>query len=372
MKRLLVLAGEASGDLHASMAIRQFKELYPQLSLEIKGLGGEHMREAGVRLFKDTTSYGKIGYLESLSSIFQLLSLLREVKALIHDWRPDLLLLVDSPGFNLRLLPFARKEGIPTLIYFGPSAWIWGERRAKKVVEERASVAAVFKPEEELYQRLGGDVHFVGHPVIDQPLDQEYLKRLEEEIGESIVIGLLPGSRRGEVEELLPLMLEAASQLKREYPSLTFILPLATTISRKDYQGLFKENPEIKVIHGYSREVMELSTLLITASGTATLEAALLQRPMVILYRVSPLTAFIGRRLGIREIGMPNILLGERVVPELIQEDLSLDAIIQEVSLLLDSPQLREEISQRLYLVRERVGSFGALDRMAELMRGFL
>lgn len=371
MGKVMVVAGEVSGDIQAARVVREIKRLSPHISFS--GMGSKQLKEEGVEIILDPTQVSTIGFLEALKNIRIHLSHLKLLKEHIKREEPDVIFLVDYSGFNMMMARIARKMGIPAVNYFSPSAWIWGRWRAGWMARNRAAIASVFPMEDELYREVGAEVHFVGHPLVDlvKPgsTREETISRLELD-PEKPIIGLLPGSRNQEIETLLPEMLKAAEAIQKERPEYQFVLPLASGIEKAKVAGMASNyNLIIKLVENLTYDVMNIADLLITASGTATLEAALLGTPMVIVYKISPTTYRLAKKLVQTDyIGMPNIIGEREIVPELIQERANWKEIYDKVLYLLDKPYLLKNMKRDLEKVGERLGEPGALKRTAKLV----
>ena len=371
MSKILVVAGEASGDMHAAKVIRRMKELNPEL--EFFGMGGQQMAEAGVDILYDPTELSVIGFWESIKHLGLMYKILNKLETAAQKRQPDAALLVDFSGFNMKMAKRTAKLEIPTVNYFAPSAWVWGKWRAKKMAKYEATIASVFPMEREVYQEVGADVEFVGHPLVDmveRELDPSEFKDKFNIQDKETTIGLLPGSRKQEIDSLLDPMLAAADLIAEKYPDAQFLLPVAETISQSEIAEKVKDyGVDVKLIAGHSYEVMDTVDLLLSTSGTATLEAAFFQTPMVIIYKTSWLSYALSKLLvRIPHVGLPNIIAQEEIVPELLQSEANADTIAKEALSILDSPAQQQEIADKLQLVQDRLGDSGAVNRVAELV----
>ncbi|MGM0470906.1 MAG: lipid-A-disaccharide synthase [Bacillota bacterium] len=371
MSTVLVVAGEASGDLHAAHVIKQMQQLNPNLNFV--GLGGSEMAEAGVEIIFDPTKLSTIGFVEALKHLRLMYQVLDQLEEAIKEYQPDAALLVDYSGFNLKVAKLTNRYQIPTVNYFAPSAWVWGKWRAKKMARRQAKIASVFPMEAEVYRQAGAEVNFVGHPLLDivEPkLDAAELRERLDLEQDSQVIGLLPGSREQEVKDLLPSMLEAAEVMQHKLEQVEFVLPVAGTISLAEVEEMIDQSTvEVKLISGYSYAVMELSDLLFVTSGTATLEAACLTTPMVIVYQTSFISWLLGKLLvKIPYIGLPNIIMEREVVPELIQQEVTGERIAQAGLEILNSTSYYQQIKADLDQVVTKLGCSGATKRVAEMV----
>ena len=357
--QVFIVAGKASGDLHGANLARELRRIAPDISRF--GIGGPRMHEVGVELVYSIDQMGLVGFTEILR---HLPFVRRVLKELVEQRRPHLAILIDYPGFNLRLANVLKKAKISVLYYIGPQVWAWRLRRARKIGDLVDRIAVVFPFEVDIYRQVGVKVEFVGHPLVEaiEPrFSKEEFCRLLGVSPHSPLPGLLPGSRRMEVDRLLPIMLEAARLLQRDEPELQVVLGLAPAIDRAWVEGLIGRNNALaKVAEGLTHDVMKHSDLLLVASGTATLELACLGTPMVILYKVGFLSWLIGKWLiKIPDIGLVNILADHRVVPELVQFDAKPQKVAAVALPLLRDRSMREHIRGELVKVREKLGPKG-------------
>ena len=369
----MIVAGEASGDLHASNLIKAVHEMSPHISFY--GVCGKMMREAGAETLVESSTLSVVGIAEIIPNAAQILGALRLLKKRLREDRPSLLVLIDFPDFNLMLAAYAKKIGIPVFYYISPQVWAWRKGRAKKIARLVDRMAVAFPFETDLYKRHGLEADFVGHPLIDAvKVDRDKdAVRGEMGIGEGKkVIGLIPGSRSKEIKALLPPMLESAEIMASRSPEFEFVLPLAHTVDRAlvdHYLALYKVN--VKVVEGMTYEVMHVSDMAFIASGTATLEAAILGTPMVVVYKASSLTYMIGRFLVLTNISwfsLPNIVAEREVVHELLQDEANAGRMVDEAFAILFGKCVSERMKRDLEEVRERLGGEGASKRTANLL----
>ncbi|MEW6544036.1 MAG: lipid-A-disaccharide synthase [Nitrospirota bacterium] len=361
------MTGEASGDLHGANLAAAIRALCPEA--EILGVGGPKMQAAGVKLIlgiEGLTAIGMIGWAVLSRSVRTYVTLARFLR------RQPLgaVVFVDNPGLNLRLARVAKRAGHRVAYYVAPQIWAWhaGRINVIKRVVDRMIVILPF--EREIYERAGVRCDFVGHPLLDvvaPSYDRSELRKRFGVDGASRVIGFLPGSREREVRDLLPVMLRAAATLARTHPGLQFVLAQAASLSARLLEDLLAgSGVSVRVVRDQPNEVMAASDLLFVASGTATLQAALVGTPMVILYRVSRLTYWLGRLLvRVKCIGLVNLVAGRKFVPELIQRDATPERLCEEASRLLDDELANREMSAALRRVREELGEPGASRRAA-------
>lgn len=380
--KIMLAAGEASGDLHGAALAAELLRRRPDL--ELFGMGGVKMREAGVKLLFNPTTLSTIGFAEALKNAHLLRRVLARFGEAIAAEKPAAVVLIDYPGFNMRLAEMAHAAGVPVAFYFSPSAWAWGRGRADRVARSAAKVLAVFPFEADVYRAAGCDVEFVGHPLLDivpADLSRDAARRalgLPDDDAPDAAAGggrrgrrtvaLLPGSRKQEIETLLPPMLEAARLLGEGY---RFVIPIAPTIDRAEVEHHINRcrgqaGLDIRLGEGLVHEALAASDLAITASGTATLEAAILGTPMIIVYRVSGSTYLLAKMvLRVPFIGLPNIVAGRVVVPELVQHEATPGKIAACARALLDDPERLAAMRRDLLEVHQRLGEPGAVGRAA-------
>lgn len=370
--RLMLVAGEASGDMRAGELSLFLKELSP--GTELVGAGGRSMRAAGVELLYDLTELALIGF----SDVFRKLGSLRHCFSLLtrelRSGRVDGLVLVDFPDFNLRLARRAKAAGVPVVYYISPQVWAWRPGRIKKIAALVDRMLVIFSFETELYEQEKVKVDFVGHPL----LDRVKAKMTREEAAarfslspDKPVVALLPGSRQREVRTHLPIMLEAAAAMRTEVPELQFVLPCASPELREEAVGILSggRDPEVRLVENATYEALNLADLAIAASGTTTLEAACLGTPLVVIYRLSFFNWLLAKPLvRLENIALVNVVAGERIVPELLQFEARPDLISQEALRLLREEGEREVMVSKMSEVRKKLGSPGASKRAARLV----
>jgi lipid-A-disaccharide synthase len=368
-RRVLLVVGEASGDLHGAHLVRAMREKDP--ALEISAVAGEGLKREGVNVVFDVARIAGMGFSELAGNLTNLWRAYSLLKRILREERPGLLILIDFPDFNMRLARVAKDLNVPVLYYITPQVWAWRKRRIAKIARSVDRVAVVFPFEAPLYERAGVRADFVGHPLLDVAhvtrSREETLRRLGLDPSRR-TITLLPGSRRREVEFHLTPMLEAAAILGREMP-LQFVLVRASTVDRALLQAsLSRAGAGVSLSDGDTYNVVHASDLVWTASGTATLETALMLKPMIIVYRLARLTYALARLLvRVNFIGMPNIIAGEKVVPELIQGEMAAERIVAESKTILNDARLRERMIAKLTEVRDKLGSPGAAERVADI-----
>lgn len=368
-KKIFIVAGEASGDLHGADLARALLTLDPEVTLS--GMGGEHMRQVGVELLVDARALAAVGITEALSRLVALVRAYRQLRKALASEHPGLLVLIDFPDFNFWLARASRRIGIPVLYYISPQVWAWRRGRIQTLKRLVEKMLVIFPFEEALYREAGIPVTFVGHPMLDRLRNVPTRAEARRQFGcdaTDIVLGLLPGSREGEVRYHLPVLKEAVAQIAQVRPEVQVLLAVADSLSPRLIETLLQGSEAcIRPLRGQTYQVMRAADLLITASGTATLEAGLLGTPMIIIYRVSRLTWWAGRLLvDVPSIGMVNLVAGRRVVPELLQSDVTRERVATTALELLDNSEALGAISQELREVRGRLGEEGASLRAAQ------
>lgn len=367
---VLFSAGESSGDQHAAHMFQDMQKLCPEI--RGMGMGGAKMRQAGIDIRFDSSGIGVIGLVEVLKHYAEIRQALQLMKAIVANEKPDLLVCVDYKEFNLKLAQFAKKQGVKVLFYVSPQVWAWRPGRVKTYGKAIDMMAVIFPFETAYYEAENVPVRYVGHPSVDKvhPLrgKQEDFALFGLEPGRPVV-GLLPGSRANEIKRMLPAMLEAAGELARSHPDVQFVLPQADSVSDEILQSHLQGfDVAINVVKHQAYDVIQCCDAIMTTSGTASLEIALLQVPMVIAYRLSPLTYWLGKQLvKIPFIGLPNIIAGKAIVKELIQDAVTAENLAAEIERLLYAASYRETVINELRRVKRLLGEGGGSKNMADL-----
>ena len=368
--RVLLVAGEASGDLHGGDLITALRRQVP--TIEVFGVGGPALRAAGVQTLVDSEAIAGMGLVEARDKVGALIRTYRQLKQILRTNPPDLLIVIDFPEFNLRLAKVAKRVGVPVFYYISPQVWAWRKRRVYTIAKRVDRLAAVFPFEPAFYAAHGCTVDFVGHPLVDRVRPTRTREDTLWRHGldpQHRTIVLLPGSRAQEVRYLLGPMLGAAKQLGKDYQ---FVLAAADTLNVEELRNRVRHTA-IRAVQGDTYNLVHASDLAIVASGTATLETALLERPMVIVYRLAPFTYALARMIvRVPFIGMPNLIAERRVVPELIQRDVTPSRIAAEATRLLTDAQAYSVAQAGLREVRQRLGGGGAAERAATLVAEML
>lgn len=373
--KVLFSAGESSGDKHAANLFLELKARLPNVTA--LGMGGKQMREAGIDIRFDSSSIAVIGLIEVIKHYRDIRFALQLMKQCVVEDKPDLLICVDYKEFNLKLAQFAKRQGVKVLFYVSPQVWAWRPGRVITYGKAIDMMAVIFPFEVSFYEAENIPVRYVGHPSVDKvsPLhSREHDYQAFGLTGKEPVIGLLPGSRHNEIRRMLPVMLEAAKQLKIKYPQAVFLLPQADSVPDEALNAMLAhwELP-LQIIKHQPYDVIQCCDAVMTTSGTATLEVALLKVPMVIAYKLSPLTYWLGRLLvKTRFIGLPNIIAGQAIVKELIQQALTPDHLVDEMDRILNDVDYRQRMIEHLDSVRHKLGTGGGSKNMAELAQKML
>jgi lipid-A-disaccharide synthase len=369
-KRIMIVAGEASGDLHGGNLVQAMHQIDP--SLRFYGIGGKKLKAAGVELIADSADMAVVGLTEVVSKLGMILKVMAQLKASLKADRPDLIILIDYPDFNLSLAKAAKKYGVRVFYYISPQVWAWRRGRIGKIKKIVDKMAVILPFEASLYNKAGVDATFVGHPLLDvvraKYSREEALRRFGLREGITTV-GILPGSRQSEVVRLLPEMLMAAEIIEKKLNSVQFVLPLADTLETHFVSNIIRQYPiKVKVIPDEIYDVIGCADIAMVASGTATLETALMGTPMIIIYKVSAPSYYVGKMvINVDHIGLVNIMAGKTIVPELIQEAAIPEAIAAEVIDILTNRERMDDIKTELSKIRDMLGSPGAAVRTAHL-----
>ena len=355
-KHVVVIAGEASGDLHAAEFVRQLKSNHQHL--EFSGIGGQHMQTAGVHLISDLARFGVTGLSEVLRHMRVIHRAFKDIKAHLIATKPDLLILVDYPGFNLRLAKFAKKKlGIRILYYISPQIWAWKAGRIKTIRDCVDQMAVILPFEKKIYENAGVPVVFVGHPLVDKISPSVNIDAERQQLGLPInkrLVAMLPGSRINEINRHIPVIKNSATLLCRQFDNLHFVIPVAGTINPELIASYFKETSvPYTLIHGQAAKIAACSDCVVVASGTASLECALLEKPMCIIYKGSALTYIaVFKLIKVKFLGLCNLLQNQMIVPELLQYDCNPVELTQSITELLNDAHVAQRMQSRLQQLR--------------------
>ena len=380
--RIALVAGEASGDILGAGLITELRRRFP--GAEFAGIGGDGMRAAGMDAWFDANELAVMGFAEVLRHLPRLLRLRRQLRARLLAWQPTVFIGIDAPDFNLGMERWLKQRGIRTVHYVSPSVWAWREKRAEKIGEAADRVLCLFPMEPPIYARHGVDARFVGHPLADEmPLepDRAQARTALSLAEERPVLALLPGSRVGEIQRLAHDFLSAAARVVAAEPNVQIVAPMANAHARRAFEAILARHPDaaslataLTVIDGQARTLMRASNVILLASGTATLEAMLAKRAMVVAYKIAPLTYALVKGLGMLKVdhySLPNVLAGERVVPELMQRDCTPDKLAAKTLALLRDPAAEAALVDRfrgLHVQLRQDASARAADAVAELI----
>ncbi len=367
---IFMVSGEESGDKHGASLISALKGLMP--SLEVAGMGGERMRREGLAGL-DSKAVSVVGLVEVVEKLPGILRSFRALKGRLKSGRFDAVVLIDLPDFNLRFAKEARKLGVPVVYYISPQVWAWRKNRVKKIAALVDKMLVVFPFEERLYKDAGVDVEYVGHPLAETAACSLTREGARSKLGISpgaIAVSLLPGSRTGEVKRTLPALLDAASLVQKGVEGeCVFIIPAAASIDGGLINAFIKEAPDgldARVVRDSMYEALRASDAAAVTSGTATLETALIGTPMVIVYKMSPVSFRIGKILiGVENVGLPNIIAGRKVVPELLQDEATPERISGELLSMLGDRDRRRGMEEEFKRIRALLGTGGAAKNAA-------
>jgi lipid-A-disaccharide synthase len=374
-KKVLIIAGEPSGDLHGAGLIRELKKINPDV--EYFGVGGSKLKQEGMDILFSIEKLSFMGFYEVLKNLKIIRELKRKLFNFVDQDKPDLVILIDYPGFNLRFAREIKKREIPILYYISPQVWAWGKKRVKTIKELVDRMVVFFPFEEKLYKDAGVEVSFIGHPLLDlvEPsLSKEEFRKKIQLTEKEILIGLLPGSRWQEIEKILPVMSESCLLLKKRIPDFKIAIGVAPDINQDRLQVFLKKiNLDAIILKDLTYDLMRYSDFLLVTSGTATLESAISGTPLIVLYKTSPLTYLLAKTLvKIPNIGMVNIVSGEKIVPEFIQSGAKPERIAREMERILTDKVEYERIKTSLGRVRDKLGEKGAYLRGAQIVNQML
>lgn len=359
--RFALIAGEASGDVLGASLVDALKHRYPDA--EFFGIGGPKMIASGLRSAYDQEKLAVRGAAEVIAHLPEILSIRRGITAQLKAWQPDVMIGIDAPDFNLAVERQLKKAGIPTVHYVSPTVWAWRRGRTKKIVAAVNQLLCLFPFEPACYQGQGIDPVFVGHPLADEiepDMNRLHVRQSLNLPEAAPLITLMPGSRQSELAFHAQLFVETANRVARELPEALFLVPLTTKETRALFEAALQAHGDaglrVRILFGHAREALAASDLSLVCSGTATLEAALLRCPMIITYRLSAFSAWVYRKLRyLTWVGLPNILLGRLVVPELLQEDATVDQLSNALISLWRQPNRRAEMESAFASIHQKL-----------------
>jgi lipid-A-disaccharide synthase len=374
-KKILIIAGEASGDLHGSSLAKELLKI--NSNLEIFGIGGDRMKKEGVELIFHIDKLSFMGFFEVIKNLSFIRGVMKIMVSVAETKRPDLVILIDYPGFNLRFAKKLKKLGMPVIYYISPQVWAWGGNRVKKMRGLIDKMVVIFPFEKEIYKKFGLDCEFVGHPLLEVtrhiiPLE-DFPKKFDIRKND-VVVGLLPGSRWQEVEKILPIMLESCKFLKTRIKNLKVLLGLAPTIKKEKIENLQNlAGSQARIVENLTYDLMKHAKLLLIASGSATLECAILGTPFLVLYKTSLWTYLVAKSLiSIPHIALANVVAGKRIVPEFIQNKAIPNRIAEEMYEILTDRERYKTIQNELKKVKEKLGEDGASKKVAQIVTEML
>jgi lipid-A-disaccharide synthase len=376
--KVMIIAGEASGDLHGANLIKALKTKAP--ALKYYGIGGHRLKGAGVSIIINSDELSVVGITEVFAKLPKIYQAITTIKSSLRKMHPNLLILIDFPEFNLHLAAAAKRLSIPVLFYISPQIWAWRSGRVKKIKRRVDHMAVILPFEEPFYQQHNIPVSFVGHPLMDELTDRDRLETFQPYSNlnsDQKIISLFPGSRTKEVSIHLPIMIQSALLLRKKLPNLYFVVSCAPSINPAQLEQIISAYPQQKemfeIVTEDAPEIFKKSRLALAKSGTVTLEAAIYATPCIIIYKVSPLSYYLGRHLiRVKYIGLANLISNREIFPELIQAKASPELIAKTAQHMLTASHGFENLHTELLEIRKKLGKPGASDRVAELAFGLI
>ncbi len=369
-RTVFIIAGEASGDLHGSNLVKAVKRLNPDI--DFIGIGGDRMKQAGVKFITHSSEMAVVGFTEVLTKLKSIIKAGVKTKKILRQKRPDLVILIDYPDFNLHIAGYAKKIGIPVMYYISPQVWAWRRGRVKKIKKRVDKMVVILPFEKDFYEERGIKVSYVGHPIMDaipKSIDRDSLRK-ELKISDSYpTVALLPGSRKHEIEKALPIMTKALYRLKDVYNKLKAFVILVDSVSSEYAKRLIEGCEFIEIFPSKDiYRILAISDLAFVTSGTATLETAIMGVPMIVVYKGSPLSFWIAKKLvKVRYVSLVNLIANEKVVPELLQDEFNTENLIKEAVKILEDSVLNQRIRKKLKEIRNRLGEGGASEKAARI-----
>lgn len=360
-KKIVIVAGEESGDIHAADFIKELKENYP--NIQLSGIGGKRMEALGVEIVNDLANYGVTGLTEVFKQIFKIKKAFKDIKKHLKEVRPDLLILVDYPGFNLRLAKYAKQVlGLKIVYYISPQIWGWKMSRINTIRENIDKMAVILPFEKPIYTKANVPVEFVGHPLIKSVKVSSSVAEIREKFNlnqNKLICAMLPGSRKNEIKQLMPILCKTAQNLLKLHPNIHFVIPIAESVDKslisKHLNGL--EN-NFTLINGNAIPTLYCSDLAVVCSGTASFECALLAKPMCIIYKVSWLTYYAATKfILVKFLGLCNLLANKMIVPELLQYDCNHTELTKTISELISNQDYTKKMVENLTLIKQELST---------------
>ncbi len=366
-----IIAGEASGDLHASNLMKALKLRDPEA--EFRAWGGDLMQEQGAVLVKHINELAFMGFIEVLLNLSTILKNIRLCKKDILHYKPDSVIFIDYPGFNLRIAEFARKNNIKTIYYISPQVWAWNKSRVKKIRRDIDKMLVILPFEKQFYEKYNFQVEFVGHPLLDalevQPdIDSfpEFIKR--NKLPDTTIIALLPGSRKQEICKMLPTMCKVSDH----FPEYQFVIA-GTKAHTDDFYRKYTNERNLPIVYGQTYNLLRNAKAALVTSGTATLETALIGTPQIVCYKASPISYFIAKNLvDIKYISLVNLIMNEEVVKEMIQNDFNTRKLVSELKQITANQRYRNKVLDKYVILRKKLGGSGASVKAAKAILNFL
>lgn len=368
LKHIMIIAGEPSGDLYGADLIKELKKR--DFFLRITGIGGDRMKSQGMELFFHINELSVMGVTEVIGKFRTIKKAFNIVRHKIKIQKPDIVILIDYPGFNLQVAGFAKKNKIPVLYYISPKIWAWNKSRLKKIKKYVGHLSLILPFEEKIYKKADIPCTFVGHPLLDFYENQKIQKKDQQEYKKNLVIGLLPGSRESEISNLFEIMLKSSRLINKNLDNVKFIVSKTFSVNNRKFELILKKYNHdnlFKVIKGDVKQILNKSDFLLAASGTVTLEAAICQIPMIIIYKMSAISYFFAKILvKIKYAGLANIIAGKQIIPELIQNNATPEKILKKALLILNYKNLNT-MKNQLLMVRNLLGNKGASKKTAKI-----
>jgi len=368
-KHIVIIAGEESGDKHGANLVNEL--IKKDRHITFSGIGGKKMKSSGVRIVYPSSLLSVVGLTEVITSLFDILKGLSTIRRHLLQTKPSLLILIDFPDFNFIVGSFAKKHGIKILYYISPQIWAWRSGRIKKIQKFVDQMAVILPFEENYYKKRGVDVTYVGHPLLDNNYQSQSVKQTPPCAKTEYTIGLLPGSRNKEINNLLPVMIQTAEMMVKKMDRLKFMIPVSNSVNKQNVMNIlntYQKHSSINLVYNDLNKVFNESKFLIASSGTVTLEAVIADVPLIIIYKISPISYKIGKYVvKINNFGLPNLIAGKEVIPELLQEDVNPETLSGLVMGYLNDSSKIDMMKKDFRKIRNKIGSSGASEKTANL-----